>query len=421
LPRSSVRSTGHPFGAAVARADPTPGDLVRTYRSEKNWSRDRLAREMHKSVSWVSQIERGDLPLTDITILGRLAALLGAPLQEFIEAALGPDTEKARHRPHVEQLRLAIAGHPAPDNITAPVTDGPPCDLEALRRRTLHTWDRIHASEYHEQGPAIAALIIDLERASRTAATTQRRELLPLLAHTYQAAAAMLVKVGDHGAGWVAADRAIAAAERSHDPALILAGQLRMARTLLDSSEKALARHVLTQATRRHDTIIAGRDPALISLVGSSALLLAVLHARDANTQAAYQCITVARQLAGVLGANHNYHDTEFGPTNVSMHAVAVAVELGNGQQALDHAVHVRQTDQLSPERQARYLIDIARAHVLTRSGRDALLALVKAEHIAPEELSESPRVAAIIEDIESLNKRARVPGLRELRRRLYG
>jgi transcriptional regulator with XRE-family HTH domain len=120
LPRSSVRSTGHLFGAPVARADPTPGDLVRTYRSEKNWSRDRLAREMHKSVSWISQIERGDLPLTDITILGRLAALLGAPLQEFIEAALGPDTEKARNRPHVEQLRLAIAGHPAPDSITAP-------------------------------------------------------------------------------------------------------------------------------------------------------------------------------------------------------------------------------------------------------------------------------------------------------------
>ena len=163
-------------------------------------------------------------------------------------------------------------------------------------------------------GPAIAALIIELERASRTAAKAQRPQLLPLLAQTYQAAAAMLVKVGDHGAGWVAADRAIAAAERSRDPALILAGQLRMARTLLDSSEKALARHVSTQATRRHDTIIAGGDPALISLVGSSALLLAILHARDANTEAAEQCLTVARRLAAVLGADRNYHDTEFGP-----------------------------------------------------------------------------------------------------------
>ena len=375
---------------------------------------------MHKSVSWVAQVERGDLPLTDVTILGRLAALFGAPLHEFIEAALGPDTETARDRPYVEQLRLAIAGHPAPESITAPVADGLPCDLDSLRQRTLHIWERIHASAYREMGPAIAALIIELERASRTAAKTQRPELLPLLAQTYQAAAAMLVKVGDRGAGWVAADRAIAAAERSRDPALVLAGQLRMARTLLDSSEKALARHVLTQATRRHDTIIAGGDPG-ISLVGSSALLLAILHARDANTDAAEQCLMVARRLAAVLGGDRNYHDTEFGPTNVAMHAVGVAVELGNGQQALDRAAHVRDAEQLSAERQARYLVDIARAHLLMRSGRDALLALVKAEQIAPEELAESPRVAELIDDIESVDKRTRLPGLRELRRRLYG
>jgi len=110
----------------VPRADPTPGALVRSYQTEKNWSRDRLAREMHKSVSWVAQVERGDLPLTDATILGRLAALLGAPLHEFIEAALGTDTETARDRPDVEHLRLAIAGHPAPESITAPVADDLP-------------------------------------------------------------------------------------------------------------------------------------------------------------------------------------------------------------------------------------------------------------------------------------------------------
>jgi hypothetical protein len=41
-------------------------------------------------------------------------------------------------------------------------------------------------------------------------------------------------------------------------------------------------------------------------------------------------------------------------------------------------------------------------AHVLAGAGRDALLADVKAEHIAPEELAESPWVADLIDDIES-------------------
>ena len=230
----------------------------------------------------------------------------------------------------------------------------------------------------------------------------------------------MLVKVGDRGAGWVAPDRAVAAGERSHSPALILAGQLRMARILLDSSEQDLARHVLIQATRRRDAIIANGDPGLISLAGSSALLLAVLLARNADARGADHSINAARELATALGGDHNYHSTKFGPTNVVMHAVAVAVELGKGQQALDRATHIRSTAHMSTERQARYLVDLARAHILTRSPTQALEVLIKAEHIAPEELAETPLVAAIIEDIEAQTKHARQPALRRLKQRLY-
>jgi len=75
----------------------------------------------------------------------------------------------------------------------------------------------------------------------------------------------------------------------------------------------------------------------------------------------------------------------------------------------------------MSAERQTRYLIDIARAHVLTRSSRQALLTLIRAEQIAPEELAELPLVATVIDDIEAISGRTRIPGLRELRQRLYG
>jgi hypothetical protein len=160
--------------------------------------------------------------------------------------------------------------------------------------------------------------------------------------------------------------------------------------------------------------------PGLISLAGSSALLLAVLLARNADARGADHSINAARELATALGGDHNYHGTEFGPTNVVMHAVAVAVELGNGQQALDRATHIRSTAHMSTERQARYLVDLARAHILTRSPTQALEVLIKAEHIAPEELAETPLVAAVIEDIEAQTKHARQPALRRLKQRLY-
>ena len=84
------------------------------------------------------------------------------------------------------------------------------------------------------------------------------------------------------------------------------------------------------------------------------------MHAHDANTEAAEQCLIVATRLAAVLGADRNHHDTEFGPTNVAMHAWWSRSN-GDGQQALDRAAHVRHAEQLSPERQARYLVDMAR------------------------------------------------------------
>ena len=59
--------------------------------------------------------------------------------------------------------------------------------------------------------------------------------MLAALANAYQVATAMLVKVGDIGAGWIAADRAIAAGERCGDRCLVMAGQWRMGHTFVDS------------------------------------------------------------------------------------------------------------------------------------------------------------------------------------------
>ncbi len=87
-----ARSIDHGSSSTAIATDPTVADLVHQYRVERNWSRERLAREMHKSISWLAEVEHGELVLTDVTVLDRFATLLGAPLTEFIEAALGPGT-----------------------------------------------------------------------------------------------------------------------------------------------------------------------------------------------------------------------------------------------------------------------------------------------------------------------------------------
>jgi len=82
-------------------------------------------------------------------------------------------------------------------------------------------------------------------------------------------------------------------------------------------------------------TLTAQSDAGLISLTGACALLLGVLEARRGDTEEGRRHIKVAAGLARRLGSDRNDYGTEFGPTNVTLHRVAVEVELGNAAEAL--------------------------------------------------------------------------------------
>jgi hypothetical protein len=45
--------------------------------------------------------------------------------------------------------------------------------------------------------------------------------------------------------------------------------------------------------------------------------------------------IEKGREIAALVGDDRNDYETEFGPTNVELHAVAVAVDLGDAGEAL--------------------------------------------------------------------------------------
>lgn len=392
------------------------GTLVKQYRRERQWTQERLHDEIGMSTSWVAQVEQGEIEVRDINHLGRLALALGAPLIEFVRATGVPDAAKnLRERDYVEMVRVAIAGFPSPESLVPNAAAvSTTVTLEELEAQTHHAWALVHASSYQELGHVLAALIPVAEAASRSTSDVDAIRTITCLAD------AMLVKVDDHGAAWVAADRAITAGERCGDRCLILAGQLRMARTMLDAKDQKLAVHVLKRALVMAKDVKSSHDPRLISLVGACALLTGVLLARDHDTASAQKSLKTAQTLARQLGEDRNEYGTEFGPTNVAMHAVAISVELGNGQEALDRAKAVPART-LSPERQARFLIDVARANLLVKSPERAIDTLLHIEEIAPEELRNLGLVMMIIEEVEDQLGRRRSPALRKLKQRLYG
>ena len=141
----------------------------------------------------------------------------------------------------------------------------------------------------------------------------------------------------------------------------------------------------------------------MLSLYGALHLVLAVAAARDNKRGEAHQHLETARKIAGQLGEDRDDYGTEFGPTNVAIHAVNIAVELGDAGQAIELGQQVTAAS-LSPERQARYWLDLAQAHAMRRQIGEALHALEEAERIAPEETRVHYAGRAVARDLLQLS-----------------
>ncbi|MGH3504142.1 MAG: hypothetical protein ACRDQA_25090, partial [Nocardioidaceae bacterium] len=100
------------------------------------------------------------------------------------------------------------------------------------------------------------------------------------------------------------------------------------------------------------------------------------------------------------------------------VHAVSIAVDLGDAGTALERAGQVDITG-LSPERQARFLVDIARAQAMRRQIGDALRSLERAEQIAPEQARDLKTAREVARDLVQLAGARTQPELRDLAERL--
>jgi hypothetical protein len=121
--------------------------------------------------------------------------------------------------------------------------------------------------------------------------------------------------------------------------------------------------------------------------------------------------------MATRLGDGRNYYNTEFGPANVSLYEIAVAVELGDAGHAIRVAEAVDASG-LSDERRGRMLIDVARAHAQRRQVDEALAALLEAESITPEQIQNHRIVRQLVSDLLTMQEPQR-PDLRKLAERV--
>ena len=343
---------------------------------------------MGRSESWVSQVERGIQPIERLSVLQALADALGVPVRELRpEAEIAPRT-RARAAAAEQRPRRAARRTDRTPHAGKPLRADhrlPGALTRNFHRHVDELWDLAHAASYAALSDRLSKVLPQLEAAVRHGPEAERAELHALLARTYQVAAASFVRQDEPDAAWVAADRALQAAERAGKPLEVVAGLFRLAHAFIrqqrpDQAEQAAmsAINVLTPRSQADAS-----PPEERSLLGAMHLVMAVISAREGDRSATHAHIAEARRIAATNGTDRNDFDTEFGPTNVEIHAVSTAVDLGDAGMALDVAEHVDPTG-LSPERQARFLVDVARAHAQRRHVGEATAALLEAEARPP-------------------------------------
>ncbi|MFD7980222.1 helix-turn-helix domain-containing protein [Streptomyces sp. NPDC059071] len=361
------------------------GKKIKELRQDRGMTQNDLAAAMGKTSSWMSQVERGVQKVERLDILQDLADALGVSVQQLRPGAPAADIPPVPplvfQSNDLDGARQLISGHPAIGTLLGALRAEPGRPLSELAADVDELWELTHAGQFADVTARLTDLLPALEQTVRLVGDEDRAQAYLLLARMYQALAAAFVRQDGADAAWVAADRAIWAAELSGQPLHVCAGVFRMVHAFVRLKMRREAEHAaktaiqsLEEADGRESLTVEG-----LSVLGSLYLALALVYARSHDRTAARAALEAARRVAARIGEDRNDFNLEFGPTNVEIQAVSTAVELGDAGEALDIGAALN-VDGLSPERQGRLFMDLGRAHAQRRQTGEALRCLLRAE-----------------------------------------
>jgi transcriptional regulator with XRE-family HTH domain len=333
-----------------------------------------LAGLVGRTSSWVEKIENGRAPLDRISVVRDLARVLQVSFHDLV-----PDEAVPLSHDPVPDLRLDYRAV----NPRLAVQDGnvATVGVAELRRLVDDVWTAYQDSRWRyvvmrlNQLLPAAYLATQRDDAYRTATRS--------LAHLYHLAASLLVKLGDPAVARLCAERGDIAAREVGDPVTITSLQRGVAHALLSCGQFEDAVAVV------RDGLVESVDlatPAQLSVTGTLMFVGAIASSRAGERSEAMAFLRHADRLAERLGRDGNEVWTAFGPTNVGIHRVAVAAELGDVQLAANLGAEL-DVSAAPRERRVRHQLEVARALWRLGQGQESLSAVLDAEAGAPEQV----------------------------------
>lgn len=388
------------------------GRRVAYWRGRRRMSQQVFADRLGKSKSWVDKVERGVRRLDKISVIHEIAEVLQIDPQLLLghEPARRPGHNSAdmrAHPPEIAQIRAALECY---DQVNVFLQAPPePPDLDEIRKAVSHAW----LTYQHAKGGVLLRTLPRLLRDAQAAEaaykgdTNDGRKGATLLAEVYQITSSTLRNLGEHELAWLAADRALTLAQRAKDELLAGVATFRVGMALLAMHRSRPAMEVnVSIANRLAPTNKRKAAPERLSVYGMLLLQGAMAAARLGDAATVRDLLNEAEEAAMQLGEDANHYWSCFGPTNVMLHRVAAAVELGDSRYAVEEHERIDQTGfrGLVPERRVHHLIDVARGCTQLGDLDGAASLLREADQLASDELRSRPVAWAIVGELTRRN-----------------
>ncbi|MGH3883835.1 MAG: helix-turn-helix domain-containing protein [Pseudonocardiaceae bacterium] len=373
------------------------GERVAVYRRRRGLSQAALAGLVGRSESWLSQVERGIRSMDRLSVLLDMARILHVD----VESLIGRPWQLAPNGGGVAQgldaVRQVMTRYDHLLGADAPIM--PP--LPELRGQVATLHQDYQAARYETVVRQLPDLITLIDGVPRIAAD-ERGVMLCTYVFAYVGAAKLLTKFGVTDLAVLAADRAatIAVEADSLGARGMAAYQVVCAQLRADHTDEA-ERLAVRMAEKIHGSATT-ETPKLASVAGALWLIAAVAAARRTDRGEAWARLDAAECLAELLAEDANHAWTAFGPTNVRIHRVTVAAELGDPGEALRAAADVdpmRLADGLR-SRRAQVYLDLAWAQAQRKRDAEATLHLLEAERCAPEAMRYNAMVGDLLREM---------------------
>jgi transcriptional regulator with XRE-family HTH domain len=363
----------------------TTGERIAWYRRRRGMTQEVLAGLVDRTPDWLGKVENNRIDLDRLSVIRMVADALDITVGDLLGEPTLLDWTPDSGTRAVNAVRDALLNYRQLSPF-APAVPEQQLDLATIEPQVAAVWDAYQRSQYGYVAGRLPTLIAVTNAATQVHEGLDQDRSFALLGLSYQVTAVLLTKLGEADLAWIAAERGLTAAQRSGD--IVMIGSLFRAvvHTLLSAGRYIDAVHLTDAAAGHLQTGLADAGPEYLSVYGTVLLAGAVAAARAEDRGQVLAFLKEADDSARRLGGDGNHLWTAFGPTNVSIHRVTAAVDLGDIEFAIDLGMRL-DTTAMPIERRVRHTLEVARALSARNRTDEALAELLRAEELAPEQV----------------------------------